>query len=138
MTVVDILHHVEVKKFIKFGLVGVINTALDMGVFILLNTVFHVYYLVANIFAFLISGSNSYFLNRRWTFQSANPNWRREMMKYLIVITSGFMINEGLLYVLVAHANLSNIFAKLIVTAFVLIWNFGINRLWTFRHSSAA
>jgi putative flippase GtrA len=131
----SVTKHPETRRFVKFGLVGVVNTTLDMGVYILLSTGFHVHYVVANIFAFMVAGINSYYLNRRWTFRSTADNWRREMVKYLIVIGTGFLINEALLYILVEHGSLGKIMAKLVVVAVVLVWNFGVNRLWTFRRA---
>ncbi len=124
---------VEVRTFVKFSMVGVVNTAIDMGVFIVLQHFLRVPYLIANVFAFMAAAINSYALNRRWTFRSQAPDWHREMLQYLIVIGIGFLMNEGLLYVLVAHGHLPAIVAKVLVTGVVVIWSFLANRLWTFR-----
>lgn len=128
-------HHPETRRFGKFAIVGMINTAIDMAVYILLHSVLGMHYLLANIFAFLAAAINSYNLNRRWTFRSTAADWRREMTQYLAVIGLGFCLNEGLLYILVDRFSLHSIVAKVLVIGVVLVWNFGANRWWTFRKS---
>ncbi len=122
----------EVRKFVKFGLVGVVNTVIDLGLFVLLQRVLHVPYLIANIFAFAAAATNSYVLNRRWTFRSTAPDWHREITQFFAVTLSAFLANEGLLYLLVAHVHLPPVVAKLLAVVTVA-WNFLANRLWTFR-----
>ncbi len=125
-------HVAEVRQFVKFGLVGVVNTVIDMGVFVVLQRFLHVPYLIANIFAFATAATNSYVLNRRWTFRSTAPDWHREMVQFFTVTIVGFLCNEGLLYLLVAHAHLPPVVAKILAVVTV-VWNFLANRLWTFR-----
>lgn len=127
--------HPETRRFTKFAIVGFMNTSIDLIIYLLLHTVFGMHYLLANLIAFLFGATNSYVFNRRWTFRSTADDWRREMIKFFIVLAIGFSLNEGLLYVLVDRFGFGSTFAKLPVIAIVLIWNFGANRLWTFRHS---
>lgn len=125
------------RQFIKFAMVGVVNTTIDLGVYSALVFGWDVHYLVANIFAFLTAASNSYILNRRWTFRSGDPRWRRQAIKYFIVLAIGFGLNETLLFLLVAHAGVGRLLAKCLAVIVVLFWNFGANRLWTFSSKAA-
>lgn len=132
-----ITSHHEVRRFTKFVVVGVSNTVIDFSIFALLLHVAHWQYLWANLVGFTIAGANSYFFNRRWTFRSTAGDVHREAAQYLAVIGSGFLLNEGGLYLLVAHAHLGALFAKVVVTGVVLVWNFALNRFWTFRQAVA-
>ena len=57
-----------INKFIKFGLVGVLNTLINWIIFALLNFV-GVYYIVANVIAYAIATANSYIWNSKWVFK---------------------------------------------------------------------
>ncbi len=123
------------RQFIKFAMVGVVNTIIDYGVYALLVLGFETHYLVANIFSFFAAASNSYFLNRRWTFRSNDPRWRRQAVKYFSVLTIGFALNELFLYLFVEHGDVGKLQGKAIAIVIVLFWNFGANKFWTFPTS---
>ena len=57
-----------VNKFVKFGLVGVLNTLINWIIFALLNFI-GVYYIVANVIAYVIATANSYIWNSKWVFK---------------------------------------------------------------------
>ena len=58
-----------INKFIKFGLVGVLNTLINWIIFALLNFVGVKYHIVANAIAYAIATANSYIWNSKWVFK---------------------------------------------------------------------
>lgn len=58
------------RESIKFGIVGIANTALDFTFFWVLVANFSVAPLLANTASYSIGVSNSFFLNKFWTFRS--------------------------------------------------------------------
>lgn len=122
-----------IRQFVKFGLVGALNTGVDFTVFTICVYGFRMHYLVANVAAFGVAAVNSYVLNRRWTFRNDDPRWHVQMVKFFVVLTIGFGLNELLLYFLVSRFAWSKIVAKLAVILVVLFWNYLVNRFWTFR-----
>ena len=62
-----------VNKFVKFGLVGVLNTLINWIIFALLNFI-GVYYIVANVIAYVIATANSYIWNSKWVFKYNGKN----------------------------------------------------------------
>ncbi len=129
-----VVAHPETRRFGKFAIVGILNTSIDFLVFFVLVHFAAVPYLWANFFSYCVATINSYYLNRRWTFRSSVGNWQREFGQYFLVITIGFLLNEGLLYILVDHAGLPTVLSKIGVIGVVMIWNYGANRFWTFRN----
>lgn len=121
-----------VRQFIKFAMVGVVNTTIDFGVYALALLWLDWHYLIANALAFVAAATNSYILNRRWTFRSQDPQWRRQASKYFTVLAIGFGLNEVLLYYFVEHGGLGEILGKAVAIVIVLFWNFSANKLWTF------
>lgn len=125
-----------VKQFIKFSIVGTLNTLIDFIFFSLFLYGAHLHYLVANIFALFIAGTNSYILNRRWTWRSTDPRWRQQLAKFLVILFTGFSLNELILFILVDRVQLMPLIAKAIAVGIVLFFNFSANRWWTFRAAS--
>lgn len=132
-----LIQHPLSRQFIKFAFIGILNTGLDYGVFSLLTYGFQVNYLVANVISFSLAVSNSYLLNRRWTFASTNPQWRGEAIKFLIINLIGLGLNELLLFFFVDHFGWSKLVAKGVGVVIVLFWNFIGTRMWAFRRPPA-
>lgn len=129
----EVLQHHEVRRAIRFGIIGVLNTAIDFAIFAVLHGIFHVGYLEANVVAFFTASINSYFFNRRWTFRSTAVDIHRELLQYVAVLAIGFFLNEGALYILVSRFGILPIFGKVGATVLSLSWNFMANRFWTFK-----
>ncbi len=126
-----------VRQFTKFALVGLLNTLIDYAVFAGLVFAVHIHYLVANIISFSLAATNSYLLNRRWTFRSRNPAWRNEAVKFFIIIILGLGLNEVILFLLVDKAHIHALLAKAAGIVVVMFWNFLGTRLWAFRQTPA-
>ncbi len=126
-----------VRQFMKFGIVGVMNTIIDYLIFSGLVYLFHVYFLIANVISFSVAVMNSYIFNRRWTFRSDNPAWRKEATKFLAVNLIGLGLSEVLLSLFVHGFDLSKLLAKALAVVVVLCWNFVGTKLWAFRRPPA-
>lgn len=123
----------KVKQFMKFGMVGALNTLLDYGLYTIFVTFLDIHYLVANVLSFSVAVTNSFALNRKWTFRQQGTNWRHEGLKYLAVYCTGLAIGEGFLFILVDRWHLHELIAKALVVAAVLFWNYVGIRFWAFR-----
>ncbi len=126
------------KQLARFIVVGVINTGIDL---IVLNILINfsdkgskggAYYSLFKAIAFLVALTNSYFMNKHWTFAGkGSSNKAIEISEFIIVSAVGFVIN-----VVVASLVINYIpavagadkywpsFAALCGTAIGLIWNF--------------
>ncbi|HPF53229.1 MAG TPA: GtrA family protein [Eubacteriales bacterium] len=71
-------------QFIKFVLVGVTNTLVDLIVSFVLNWLFGIYYL-AKVVGYACGIVNSYILNSAWTFKAERKRNVPEMIKFLAV-----------------------------------------------------
>lgn len=123
----------KVKQFVKFGLVGALNTLLDYGLYTVFVTFLDIHYLVANALSFGVAVTNSFILNRKWTFRQTGTNWQHEGLKYLAVYCAGLGIGEGFLFLLVDRWHFHELIAKAFVVALVLFWNYIGIRFWAFR-----
>lgn len=119
------------KKFIKFGVVGLINTLITIGCFTLLVHV-GINYLAANIIAYVLGMINSFFWNKTWVFQIKSGDFTL-ILKFIIVNLITLGINTVCLYLFVTPLKLHPSFAQLFATGFGLVINFSLNKRWTFH-----
>ncbi len=118
------------QGFIRFGLVGVINTGVDLGVFSLLYRVADLDPLLANGIAFFLAVTNSYVLNHHWTFRQSNSISFSAYTRFVVLNIGGLLI--GTLAILMLGEFMALEFAKLIATVVTFIWNFITSKLFVF------
>lgn len=121
----------RLRSFVLYALCGGSGVVFDFCAFGLL-TALGVNYQIANACGYLGGTLLSFSLNRRFTFQVFDETYRR-LIKFLTVATVGFLTSWALIVLLVQKIGLAPIVAKAIVLGVVLILQFGLNSLWTFR-----
>ena len=119
----------DLSRFIKFGLVGVLNTIINWILFILLDSI-GVYYIISNIIAYGISTLNSYLWNSKWVFKYTGDNVNQTTFKFITLNIIGLVLNTIILFLLVDIIKLPKIIALIIATGVVMILNYFINKLW--------
>lgn len=119
-------------QFIKFGLVGVLNTALHYTVFYILYSFIGLNYLLASAIGYAAGLINSYILNRNWTFKSYDTDRKREFARFAWVNLLSMGVNLSALKILVAWGGLRPEVAQALAILFSLVANFVGNRFWAF------
>lgn len=79
------------KEFLKFLLVGVVNTLVGCGLMFLLYNVAHCDYWISSASNYIVGGIVSYFLNKYFTFK----NQKKSLMQVLL-----FILNLVICYVI--------------------------------------
>ena len=147
----------ELERFVKFALVGILGMVVDFAVLNVMKLVFEgmglgegmkvdlqaheIQLIAANTISFSVAVLSNFTWNRLWTFpESRQQPLGRQLAQYALVNVVGLAINTGLLVVLdqqvfqhLVSERLSYNLAKAIAIGVVLFWNFGINRIWTYR-----
>jgi glycosyltransferase AglD len=136
-----------IAQFSKFVVVGLVNTAIDFGVLNLLVFLTGIEtgigIAVLNSIAFAAAVTNSYFMNKHWTFGVKGEAAKTtEVSKFLLISLIGLGINSGIVYGVtnfvtppfveigpVSWINLS----KVIATGLSLIWNFSGYKFLVFK-----
>lgn len=88
--------------FLKFVLVGVINTLVGTAVMFLCYNAFHCSYWFSSAMNYVIGSIVSYFLNKYFTFQNKERSWKI-VVKFIINITVCYLVAYGVAKPLVAH-----------------------------------
>jgi putative flippase GtrA len=124
-------HHHSLKEFIKFALVGLLNTGVDVALFSLMVWL-GVSYLAAQVVSYSCGAANSYLLNKIWTFRSCGLSYS-EMMRFAVVNLVSLGISLALLTLLHDRAGIGLAAAKGGATLGALTANFLGNKVWVFR-----
>jgi putative flippase GtrA len=138
----------EVKRFVKFAIVGAAGSLTDFAVLNVLVQLFGAPLALANTLSFTAAVFQNFALNRRWTFpESRERHASGQLAQFAIVSIIGLGINQ-VVFLTLHHfweANFQALYgqevgfivsynlAKLFAIGVVLFWNFSANRLWTYR-----
>jgi putative flippase GtrA len=131
----------ELSRFVKFGIVGTIGAVIDYTILILLHERVGLALWTANTVSFSVAVLSNFTWNRLWTFpESRQRPIRRQLPQFALVNLIGLGINEAVLLSLEKFVTTpllgprpGYIVAKAVAILIVLFWNFGINRIWTYK-----
>lgn len=124
-------HHHTIKEFVKFALVGLLNTGVDVAIFFLLTSL-GVLYLAAQVVSYSCGAANSYLLNKVWTFRSCGLSYS-EVVRFTAVNLASLAISLISLHFLHDTLHTALAPAKGEATLLALVANFFGNKLWVFR-----
>jgi len=123
--------NISMRSLASFLLVGGFATGLQYAIMALLMALAGMPALTASNTGFAISAMANYWLNAKLTFRSERSHVAT-LPRFAITAALGLGINSLLLSLLIA-AGLHPAPAQLLTTAGVLIWNYTLNALWTFK-----
>jgi len=131
-------------QFIKFNLVGLLNTGIDMAVFFALTGV-GLGYVPAQVLSFMSGMLNSYLWNRNWTFRPAvaeagsrPKSERKQIVRFVVLNGVTLLLSIVLLYVFVSVMGLSEALGKVVATLCTLVVSFAGSRFWVFHSQKPA
>jgi putative flippase GtrA len=142
-----LFHGRTFHKFVKFALVGLLNTAIDLSIFdlLILATGVATGWWPITIFksvGFIAALWNSYELNRQWTFDgdAAPSRTRRELAAFVVITVVGFLLNVSATSFIanftpplgLSQVRWDNV-AAIIATALNLVWNFVGYQIFVFN-----
>ena len=123
-------------QFIKFGIVGLSNTIISLGVYELCLYL-GVHYLLADPIGLVISVINAYYWNNRVVFGDGHKKpfaqHVRMYLKSLAAYGGTFVINLLLLVLWVEVVGIPEWLAPFLNLAITIPVNFLVNKYWTFR-----
>lgn len=122
------------RQFLKFGIVGVVNTIINMVVLFFLTEIIGIYYMFSAVFAFLVAVTHSFVLNKVWTFkEKLNEDVTGKYPKFFTISTFALLVNLALLYILTEFLGIYYLFSQAIAILLSLWVNFFGNKIWTFK-----
>ena len=132
---------VPVKRFFKFGLVGLSGVFIDMAIFYLLSDASTLGWGLtrSKIIASEVAVLNNFLWNDLWTFRDLaqqQSGWRKvikRFVKFNLICLLGIGLNLIILNLLYNYFGVNKYIANLIAIAIVTIWNFWFNLKLSWR-----
>lgn len=140
----------ERVRFIKFATVGALGALIDFGVMNLMTHMFSMRLVFAGSISFICAVISNFTLNRYWTYpDSRSRHFLHQLGMFFLVNALGIAFRIPILHYVeppmayfvqkVTHVPLAtaHLLAKNATLAFaiavVMIWNYFINRYWTYN-----
>ena len=120
------------KQFMLFSGIGIIGTAGHYLTLILLVELISLNPTVATTAGFIVGAFINYILNYHITFRS-NKRHAEALSKFLMVALVGAILNYSIMHVGITYSSFHYLFIQVVATGCVLLWNFALNKLWTFN-----
>jgi putative flippase GtrA len=123
-------------KAATFALVGVVNTFIDLGVFLLARNVLELSLVPANILAWLVAVAFSYVLNSFTTF-AAESGRRLTWRAYAAFVASGMVgVTASTTTLVLLSYVIPELAAKLVAIGVSFLVNFSLSHFVVFRKST--
>lgn len=141
------------RELVKYGLVGTVGMAIDMGVFYLLAVKYSVQYPfsvyirellgdkiplyvidadISHVISSLLAITNNFILNSYFTFKVTDNKFQR-FLSFAGIAAIGLVVSTSLITILVGKFGIGEMYAKVIATCFVAALQFVINKFFTFK-----
>jgi putative flippase GtrA len=123
-----------ITQFIKFGIVGAINTILSYLITNINYYVFDFHAQLSNMIAFIITVFISFMLNGKYVFKTENQNFWKSLIKvYTSYSVTGLFLTAILIYLeedLLGIPHYIATFMNLVITIPI---NFILNKFWAYK-----
>ena len=148
----------DLKKFLKFGLIGILNTIVDIAVFYIMDcwvirdgptlTLLGISIItgpyLSNAVSYLAANIHSFFWNRLWTFQKKGRISGGEVLRYIATSAGYLLISSAGLAVSIRILSLPlfstvipeewiNLVAKIPTFCVTIFYNYLMNKFWVFK-----
>jgi putative flippase GtrA len=139
----------ERQRFLKFMVVGVIGAVVDFGIMNLLSKLFGAPLVLAGTVSFICAILSNFLWNRYWTYPDSRTRpVARQLFMFAIVNAAGLLIRLPILHYLeppmrtlferlswnvFSPTFLGKNFTLAVAVGIVMLWNFFVNRYWTYN-----
>ena len=122
-----------VIRFIKYCLVGLTTSSLEVLLLFLLVQFVSIYYLIATTLAFIISDSLGFTLNFKWGFKESKTGTLRGYNFFILFSCLALVLTLLLMRFFVDTIGLHYILSRIIILSFTGLLNFSLNYAITFK-----
>jgi putative flippase GtrA len=130
--------YIKYKEIINYLIVGLLTTVVSLAVYYtcvltILDPHDAIQLQIANIISWIAAVTFAYFTNRKYVFESDDPDMLREGTKFFASRIGTLLMDMGTMFLLVTVMGMSDKIAKLIVQVIVTVGNYLFSKLLVFR-----
>ena len=123
-----------IKQLFKFGITGIINNGISLGVYYIVIFINAKLYLFGCVLGFLVSVLNAYFMNSKFVFKDKKEdNSKKQIVKTYFLYTLNLVIGLAILYISVEKFHISEKIAPFISLIITVPINFLANKIWVYK-----
>lgn len=123
-------------QFLKFGVVGLSNTAVSMGCYYLVLFLNPDWYMLGSIIGTIVSIANAFFWNDKFVFKGNQNDFLSKMKrlgKTYVSYGGTSIMSNVMLWIEVSFFAVGKNIAPIVNLIITIPLNFIINKLWTFK-----
>jgi len=120
------------RNFVLYAVIGLSGVTIDVVVFIILNSFFHVDKMVATFISITLAITNNFLLNTYTNFKTKDRLLGRYARFYLVGL-SGVLLTDGILYLFVDVLGFNTTLVKIGSLFPVLLLQYSLNKQWAFK-----
>lgn len=120
-------------ELFTYSIVGGLTALIYFGILALCLTGFNLNYLLAVSLGYLCSVCFHFFANRKFTFQVSHNNISSQLIRYLCLLITNYIITLGIVYVLVNNYEISTYLSVCLSIIVTLGTGFCFSKFWVFR-----
>lgn len=135
---IEKIKKLNMKEIIAYLIVGILTTIVSLATYYLVTATFldpnnGIELQIANIISWIVGVTFAYFTNRKYVFQSKDPNKLKEATKFVI----GRLVTLGLdmltMFIMVTALGINDKISKLVSQVIVIVGNYVISKLVVFK-----
>lgn len=120
------------KAALKYFFVGGLSAIIDWSMFAVLRFGIDLHYLLSGTFSFLVATAANYYMSSRFVFEPGRRGRNEKILLLYLVSGIGLGFHLVILSVGVNVVELHDMWAKIIATGAVFIWNFSARYYFVF------
>ena len=124
---------IDIKRFFKFGITGVLNTIVDFLIYTACIEIFKLIPEISQIFAYSVATVNSYLINKHWTFRNNKTYKKSEILKFILVNTVSMTLSTLGIYIFYNKLGINEYLAKIPVACITILINYFGNKILVFE-----
>ncbi|MDA1208689.1 MAG: GtrA family protein [bacterium] len=119
-------------EFFRYVFVGASAAVINILAYAIFTEVLGMHYLLAAVIGYCLGFVWNYVVSIVWVF-SRKHSRSKEITILAFITLGGLLWTELILYLFVEFADLNHLFALFITLWIVLLWNFGMRKLYVFH-----
>ena len=131
---IDRIKHFLYKGY-KFGMVGILSTIFNYGVFAFLYKIVHVHYILSSIIGYVCGLLLGYLFNKNWTFISQVDKSKSYIIGYITVYSVSLLLSQTFLFFLVEVLLITPLYANIAAIILSTLINFLGTNIFVFKNT---
>ena len=125
-----------ITQLIRFGIVGVIATVVDVALLVFLQEVVHIDVLVASALSFSVAVIVNYILSMLWVFKSKGESRIKEFVIFVSLSIGGLLITQLVMWLGTEVMSIYYLAVKIFAIVFESTYNFVTRKIFLEKKAS--